>query len=285
VGPQIAVEVVGAAGLWPTLVDIPQLESALLNLCINARDAMPDGGTLTVETANKWLDDRTARERDLAPGQYISLCVTDTGVGMPPDIIAKAFDRFFTTKPIGKGTGLGLSMVYGFVRQSGGQIRVYSEIDKGTTMCLYLPRYTGSVSETTNTETATAEFGSGETILVVDDEETVRMLMAEALEEQRYRILQAHNGASALAILESNARIDMMVTDVGLPGGLNGRQVADRARQIRPDLSVLFVTGYAENAVISTHLAAGMSVLAKPFAMSSLAAKVRELLDNRQSKN
>ena len=147
-GPQIAVEVVGAAGLWPTKVDAPQLESALLNLCINARDAMPDGGCLTIETANKWLDDRAARERELPPGQYLSLCVTDTGTGMPPDVIAKAFDPFFTTKPLGKGTGLGLSMIYGFVRQSGGQVRVYSEVGKGTTMCIYLPRYSGALEPT-----------------------------------------------------------------------------------------------------------------------------------------
>jgi signal transduction histidine kinase len=140
VGPAIAIEVVGAAGLWPALVDPPQLENALLNLCINARDAMPEGGRITMETANKWLDDRAARERDLPPGQYLSVCVTDTGTGMAPDVVARAFDPFFTTKPIGQGTGLGLSMIHGFVRQSGGQVRIYSEVGQGTTMCLYLPR-------------------------------------------------------------------------------------------------------------------------------------------------
>jgi PAS domain S-box-containing protein len=281
VGPQIAVEVVGAGGLWPTRVDGPQLESALLNLCINARDAMPDGGHLTIETANRWLDERTARERELAPGQYVSLCVTDTGTGMTPDVIAKAFDPFFTTKPLGQGTGLGLSMIYGFVRQSGGQIRVYSEVGKGTTMCLYLPRHVGEVDEALIHDVEEIERGFGETVLVVDDEENVRMLVAEVLTEQHYRVLEAKDGRSALGVLESDARIDLMITDVGLPGGLNGRQVADRARELRSGLKVLFITGYAENAVISNHLEAGMAVLAKPFAMSSLANKVREMIEGK----
>ena len=218
-GPQIAVEVVGSAGLWPTKVDAPQLESALLNLCINARDAMPDGGRLTIETANKWLDDRAARERELPPGQYLSLCVTDTGTGMPPDVVAKAFDPFFTTKPLGKGTGLGLSMIYGFVRQSGGQVRAYSEVGKGTTMCIYLPRHTGVVDDDAAPEEAAVERGFGETVLVVDDEPNVRMLVSEVLTEQHYRNLEAKDGRSAFAILELGKRIDLMITDVGLPGG------------------------------------------------------------------
>ncbi len=278
-GPQIEVEVIGAAGLWPTKIDAPQLESALLNLCINARDAMPDGGRLTIETANKWLDERTARERQLPPGQYISLCVTDTGTGMTPDVISQAFDPFFTTKPIGQGTGLGLSMIYGFVRQSGGQVRIYSEIGKGTTMCLYLPRYYGEVQDPSEEEKDTVEAGFGETVLVVDDEAMVRMLVVEILTEQHYNILEARDAPSALAILESDKRIDLLVTDVGLPGGLNGRQIADRARLLRKDLKVLFITGYAENAALSNHLDPGMAVLAKPFAMSALANKVREIIE------
>jgi PAS domain S-box-containing protein len=282
-GPQISVEVVGSGGLWPAKVDPSQLESALLNLCINARDAMPEGGSLTIETANKWLDERMAKERDLPAGQYLSLCVTDTGTGMTTDVIAKAFDPFFTTKPLGQGTGLGLSMIYGFVRQSGGQVRVYSEVNKGTTMCLYFPRYAGSLDETTPSDHLVVEPGFGETVLVVDDESTVRMLIAEVLVESRYTVLEAKDGPSALRILESNRRIDLLITDVGLPGGLNGRQVADAARVGRPELKILFITGYAENAAVANgHLEAGMEILAKPFAMSSLGNKVRNMIDGKR---
>ena len=281
-GPDIAVEVVGAAGLWTVRVDGGQLESALLNLCINARDAMPDGGKLTIETANKWLDDRAARERDLPPGQYVSLCVTDNGTGMTPDVIERAFDPFFTTKPLGRGTGLGLSMIYGFVRQSGGQVRIYSEVGKGTTMCLYFPRWLGDAEAEDTASIEPVESGFGETVLVVDDDATVRMLIAEVLTENHYRLLDAVDGPSALRVLEARQRIDLMVTDVGLPGGMNGRQLADAARQMRPELRILFITGYAENAVVGNgHLEPGMAVLAKPFAMSSFANKVREILEER----
>lgn len=282
VGPNIAVEVVGAAGLWTVRADGSQLESALLNLCINARDAMPDGGKLTIETANKWLDDRAARERDVPPGQYVSLCVTDTGTGMTPDVIERAFDPFFTTKPLGRGTGLGLSMIYGFVRQSGGQVRVYSEIGKGTTMCLYFPRHIGEADGEPVAVSEPVESGFGETVLVVDDDTTVRLLIAEVLRENHYTLLEAGDGVSALKVLESKQRIDLMVTDVGLPGGMNGRQLADAARQLRPEIRILFITGYAENAVVGNgHLEPGMAVLAKPFAMSSFANKVREILEER----
>ncbi len=283
VGPDIAVEVVGAAGLWAVCADGGQLESALLNLCINARDAMPDGGKLTIETANKWLDDRAARERDLPPGQYVSLCVTDNGTGMTADVIERAFDPFFTTKPLGRGTGLGLSMIYGFVRQSGGQVRIYSEIGKGTTMCLYFPRWLGEADADDAAAIEPVESGFGETVLVVDDDSTVRMLIAEVLTENHYRLIEAGDGVSALRVLEATQqRIDLMVTDVGLPGGMNGRQLADAARQLRPELKILFITGYAENAVVGNgHLEPGMAVLAKPFAMSSFANKVREILEER----
>jgi nitrogen-specific signal transduction histidine kinase len=279
-GPNFSVEVVSAAGVWPIRVDPSQLENSLLNLCINARDAMPEGGKLTIETANKWLDDRAARERELAPGQYVSLCVTDTGTGMTPEIIARAFDPFFTTKPLGHGTGLGLSMIYGFVRQSGGQVRIYSEEGKGTTMCLYFPRHQGAVEDEAERANEMFERGFGETVLVVDDEATVRMLISEVLGESYYNILEAGDGPSALKILETGKRIDLMITDVGLPGGMNGRQVADAARVLRKDLKVLFITGYAENAVVGNgHLDRGMEVLAKPFAMSTLANKVREMIE------
>jgi PAS domain S-box-containing protein len=281
VGPDIAVEVVGAAGLWTVRADGGQLESALLNLCINARDAMPDGGKLTIETANKWLDDRAARDRDLPPGQYVSLCVTDNGTGMTADVIERAFDPFFTTKPLGRGTGLGLSMIYGFVRQSGGQVRIYSEVGKGTTMCLYFPRYIGEADAEDTVIAEPVESGFGETVLVVDDDATVRMLIAEVLTESHYRLLEAIDGQSAMKIIEARQqRIDLMVTDVGLPGGINGRQLADAARLLRPELRILFITGYAENAVVGNgHLDPGMAVLAKPFAMSSFANKVREMLE------
>jgi PAS domain S-box-containing protein len=282
VGPAITVEpLVGAAGLWPTLVDPGQLENALLNLCINARDAMPDGGKITIETGNRWLDQRSARERDLSPGQYISLCVSDTGTGMTPNVIAKAFDPFFTTKPIGQGTGLGLSMVYGFARQSGGQVRIYSELHQGTMVCIYLPRYLGQEEDADTTpDLADAPRAErGETVLVVDDEPTVRMLVSEVLEDLGYAAIEAADGASGLQVLQSDVRIDLLVTDVGLPGGMNGRQVADAARVARPGLKVLFITGYAENAVLSHgHLDPGMHVLTKPFTMEALASRIRELI-------
>jgi hypothetical protein len=281
VGPAIAVEVVGAGGLWGTKIDPSQLENAIINLCINARDAMPHGGRLTIETANKWLDDRVARERDLAPGQYISMCVTDSGAGMTPDVMAKAFDPFFTTKPIGQGTGLGLSMIHGFVRQSGGQVRIYSELGKGATVCLYLPRFAGPADDIDHPESPPmGNAGRGETVLVIDDEPTVRMLMVEVLDELGYAVMEAQDGPSGLRILTSDARVDLLITDVGLPGGMNGRQVADAARERRPDLKVLFVTGYAENAAIGNGLLeGGMRVITKPFVMSALGEKVREMLE------
>jgi CheY-like chemotaxis protein len=279
-GPAVTLEVVGAGGLWGTLVDPPQLENALLNLCINARDAMPDGGRLTIETANRWLDERVAQEREIPKGQYISLCVTDTGIGMSAEVAARAFDPFFTTKPIGQGTGLGLSMIYGFVRQSGGQVRIYSEINQGTTVCLYLPRHLGPTESADSSEHAgPSEGGDGELVLVIDDEPMVRMILVTALEESGYRVLECSDGAAGLKILASDVEINLLITDVGLPGGLNGRQVADAARVSRPDLKVLFITGYAENAVVGNgHLEAGMEVLTKPFTMTSLSAKVASML-------
>jgi PAS domain S-box-containing protein len=281
VGPAIEVEVVGQAGLWPARIDAAQLENAVLNLAINARDAMPDGGRITIETANKWLDERGARERDLTPGQYLSICVTDTGAGIPKDIVGRIFDPFFTTKPIGEGTGLGLSMVHGFVRQSDGQVRVYSEPDKGTTMCLYLPRYMGDIADDAPQDASVPELGSGETVLIIDDEPTVRMLMRDVLSEAGYRVLEAQDGPSGLRYLQTEPRLDLLITDVGLPGGMNGRQVADAARISRPGLKVLFVTGFAENAVLGNgHLPPGMEVITKPFLVADLAAKVSEIIES-----
>ncbi|WP_343210950.1 PAS domain-containing protein [Ancylobacter lacus] len=282
VGPQVALEVVTAGGLWPTFVDPPQLENALLNLCINARDAMPDGGRITIETANRWLDERAAAERDVPPGQYLSICVTDTGVGMPPEVAARAFDPFFTTKPTGQGTGLGLSMVYGFVRQSGGQVRIYSEVGQGTNMCLYLPRYYGAADAQAAVDAAASlpHARANETVLVVDDEPMIRMLAADVLQELGYGVIEAEDGPSGLKILQSDTRIDLLVSDVGLPGGMNGRQLADAARITRPDLKVLFITGYAENAIIGNgQVAPGMQVVTKPFTMEDFAGRIRQILE------
>ena len=281
VGPNIEVDVVGAIGLWLTKVDAPQLENALLNLVINARDAMPDGGRITIETANKWIDERAAKTREIEPGQYISVCVTDTGTGMTAEVMERAFDPFYTTKPLGQGTGLGLSMIHGFVRQSGGQVRIYSELGQGTTMCLYLPRYTGEMEdEVEDSAEAVPEAELGETVLVIDDEEPIRMLISEVLQEAGYRILEAGDGPTGLRILQSEARIDLLISDVGLPGGFNGRQVADAARQTRPDLKVLFITGYAENAAIGNgQLEPGMQVITKPFQMTALAQRVRAIIE------
>ena len=282
VGPAITVEVVGATGLWSTMVDGNQLENALLNLCINARDAMPDGGRITIETANKWLDDRAARQRDLEPGQYLSICVTDTGTGMPPDVQARAFDPFYTTKPLGEGTGLGLSMIYGFARQSGGQVRIYSEIGTGTTVCIYLPRLYRDDDDGEEEAAASVDAIIGtrsRTVLVVDDEPTIRMLVIEILEDMGHTVLEAGDGAAALRTLQTGAHIDLLVTDIGLPGALNGRQVADAAMALLPDLKVLFITGYAENAVIgSRQLEPNMALVTKPFPMETLALRVAELI-------
>jgi PAS domain S-box-containing protein len=281
VGPSIAVEVVEADGLWLTQIDPSQLENALLNLAINARDAMPDGGRITIETANRLLDHRAAKAHELSPGQYVSLCVTDTGTGMTPDVIRRAFDPFFTTKPLGRGTGLGLSMIHGFVRQSGGQVHIYSEVGKGTTMRLYLPRFVGDLEAVEIPgEEPRGEVGHGETVLVIDDEAAIRMLIVDVLEEAGYRVLEAHDGPAGLTILQSDIHIDLLITDVGLPGGVNGRQVADAARTTRPNLKVLFITGYAENAVIGRgHLDAGMQVITKPFSVMALGSRVRELIE------
>ena len=281
VGPAIHLEVVGLSGLWPALIDPGQLENALLNLCINARDAMPDGGRITIETANKWIDEAGGRRHDLAPGQYLGVCVTDTGTGMAPDLIDKVFEPVFTTKPTGEGTGLGLSMVYGFARQSGGQVRIYSEVGEGTTVCLYLPRHYGEADadEVARGLDDVEQAGQGETVLIVDDEPSVRMLVTEVLEDLGYTAIEAADSVAGLKVLQSDVRIDLLVTDVGLPGGMNGRQMADAGRERRPDLKVLFITGYAENAVLGNgYLRPGMQVLTKPFVLEALATRIRELI-------
>ncbi len=283
IGPSIHLEVINGEGVWPTLIDASQLENSILNLCINGRDAMaPDGGRLTIETANRWLDEDAARERELKPGQYTSVSVTDTGAGMPPAVIARAFDPFFTTKPMGQGTGLGLSMVYGFVRQSGGQIRIYSQPGIGTTVCLYLPRYAGQVvDETLQAAEPVSRSDGSETVLLVEDEVTIRQLLVEVLEGAGYRVLAVERGAGAMRLFEAGVKVDLLLTDVGLPGGMNGRQVADAARVAMPGLAVIFMTGYAESAIVGSGvLEDGMAMVTKPFELNTLVNKVRTMLDS-----
>ena len=283
VGPSIPIEVVGVSEAWTALVDSSQLENALLNLCINARDAMPDGGRITIETANKWLDEHAARQQSMEQGQYLSLCVTDTGTGMSKEVMARACDPFFTTKPIGQGTGLGLSMIYGFAQQSGGQVRIYSELGEGTTVCIYLPRHHGNSIEDDTSSQVTMLNRSEQvaTVLIVDDEPTVRMLLIDVLEDMGYAWIEAEDSAAGLKILQSNARIDLLVSDVGLPGGMYGRQMADAGCVSRPDLKVLFITGYAENAVLNNgYLAPGMAVLTKPFSIEMIAERIRSMIES-----
>jgi nitrogen-specific signal transduction histidine kinase len=280
-GERVELELVLAGGLWLTRCDPNQLESAILNLAINARDAMPQGGKLIIETCNTHLDSRyAAQQREVRPGQYVCICVTDTGTGMSPDIVARAFEPFFTTKPLGQGTGLGLSMIYGFARQSEGYTKIYSELDKGTTLKLYLPRHRGEANQDEGLPSLSGMHAAaaGETVLVVEDEPVVRGLIIEVLSDLGYEALEASDGPKGLEILQSRHRIDLLVTDVGLPG-LNGRQVADAGRALRPKLKVLFMTGYAENAAIASgFLEPGMQMITKPFAMEVLAARIRDMI-------
>ncbi|MEO7072634.1 MAG: PAS domain-containing protein [Rhodanobacter sp.] len=281
IGPSVQLEVLGTADLWPSLVDPPQMENALLNLCINARDAMPEGGQLSIETANCGLDEHAAATYELDPGQYVSLSVTDTGSGMSPEVIARAFDPFFTTKPIGQGSGLGLSMIYGFARQSGGQVRIHSELGAGTTVRIYLPRHDHMPADIAPESTAHVSQPGGhhETILVVEDEPSIRELVCEMLTEAGYNLLQATDGDAGLRTLQSPAVIDLLITDVGLPGSMNGRQMADAARVTRPRLKILFMTGYADDSTVGGgHLAVDMHVLTKPFSLDTLRRRVRDIL-------
>ncbi|MES3082930.1 hybrid sensor histidine kinase/response regulator [Sphingomonas faeni] len=281
-GEQIELEMVLAGGLWTTLCDPNQLENSLLNLVINARDAMPHGGKLTIETCNAHLDDHfAASQRDVRPGHYVCICVSDTGTGMSADTIAKAFEPFFTTKPIGQGTGLGLSMIYGFARQSEGYAQIYSELGQGTTIKLYLPRHYGEAEQDEALPGLTQEHvtDAGEIVLVVEDDSVVRALIVEVLGELGYQAIEAHDGPAGLERLRTMERVDLLVTDIGLPG-LNGRQVADAGRALRPDLRVLFMTGYAENAALASgFLEPGMSMITKPFAMEALATQIRTMIE------
>ena len=283
-GPAVQLQVLYTEDIWTVLVDPPQLESALLNLCINARDAMPDGGQITVETTNRWVDQAAARQHQIPEGPYLAVCVTDTGTGMTPDVIAQAFDPFFTTKPIGEGTGLGLSMIYGFAQQSGGYVRIESKVGVGTTVCIFLPRHFGETpkAEIQVQQQAVPRAQDGETVLIVDDESSVRMLITEVVADLGYAAIEAADSITGLKVLQSNAHIDLLITDVGLPGGLNGRQMADAARLARPKLKVLFITGYADNALVGKGaLDAGMSVMTKPFPLETIGLRIRELINDK----
>ncbi|WP_207202866.1 ATP-binding protein [Pseudomonas sp. TH39(2020)] len=266
--------------LWVAEADPNQLESALLNLVINARDAMPDGGRLVVKTSNQHLDiGLTEAQSNLQPGDYVVLSVTDTGCGMPQSIINRAFDPFFTTKPIGQGTGLGLSMIYGFSKQSHGHVAIHSEVGKGTTVSLFLPRFAGDVPQDSPVDVQHAPFAqNGETVLIVEDDPAVRVLVSTVLSDLGYAYVEAGDADSAVPILDSGQRIDLLISDVGLPG-MNGRQLAEIGRQYRPDLKVLFITGYAEHAAVrGGFLDPGMQMITKPFTFDLLTAKVREMI-------
>jgi PAS domain S-box-containing protein len=279
IGETIDLSIVAADDLWTTLCDPNQLESALLNLAINARDAMPDGGKLTISTANARIDGVTADAPALSPGEYICIDVTDTGTGMSAEVAARAFDPFFTTKPIGQGTGLGLSMIYGFARQSNGHAMIESRIGQGTSIKLYLPRHHSEIAvEHAIAAKAAQHAATGETVLVVEDEPVVRGVILEMLGEQGYRTLEAVDGPAGLGLLRGDARVDLLVTDVGLPG-MNGRQLADQAREMRPGLKVLFITGYAESVAIADgFLQPGMEMITKPFDLGNLSRRVRTMI-------
>ena len=282
-GETIEVEVVASPNLWRAEADPNALENTLLNLALNARDAMPEGGKLTIETANAHLDrDYVSQHPELASGQYVSISVSDTGHGMAPEVVERVFEPFFTTKEVGKGTGLGLSMVYGFVKQSGGHVKLYSEPGQGTTVRLYLPRLTGAEAEEEEALPPPApERAREETILLCEDDIEVRAYSADVLRELGYSVLEAVDGPSALRVLErEDARINLLFTDVVLPGGMTGAVLADQARRQRPDLKVLFTTGYARNAIVHHgRLDPGVELITKPFSYADLAARIRDLLD------
>ncbi len=284
-GETIEIEAIGGAGLWRIEADPNQLELALVNLAINARDAMPDGGKLTVEAANVFADEQYTRASpELAPGQYVAICISDTGAGMSPDIVAHAFEPFFTTKEAGQGTGLGLSQVYGFVKQSGGHIKIYSEVNQGTTVKLYFPRLVGeAVEPEPEDDELAAEGESGETILLVEDDSSLRTYLAELLRGLNYKVIVTTNAQGALTVLlQDEKRVDLLLTDIVMPG-LNGRELGKRAQALRPGLHVLYMTGYSRNAVVHQgRLDEGVDLLQKPVGQAQLATRIRAMLDRVQ---
>ncbi|HYI40360.1 MAG TPA: ATP-binding protein [Allosphingosinicella sp.] len=282
-GEQVELEAVLGAGLWSVEADPVQLENAILNLAVNARDAMAQGGRLTIETHNASLDDSYVEDvpEGLRPGQYVMIAVSDTGCGMTADTQRKVFEPFFTTKEVGKGTGLGLSQVYGFVRQSGGHVRIYSEVEVGTSVKIYLPRArAGVLAEQPDMRPEPAAISGDERILLVEDHEDLREHVAGILTDLGYRVVTAADGPTALAAMEGGSDFDLLLTDVVLPGGMNGRQIANRALQLRPGLKILFMTGYTQNAIVHDgRLDAGVALISKPFTYDQLGSKVRAELD------
>ncbi|AUW59465.1 histidine kinase [Sphingobium sp. SCG-1] len=285
IGDDMRIETVFAGGLWASIVDPHQLENAILNLCVNARDAMPGGGKLTIETSNAHLDDTyAAAHEEVRAGQYVMISVSDTGTGMPPEVIDRAFEPFFTTKGVGKGTGLGLSQVFGFIKQSNGHMKIYSEPGQGTTVKLYLPRFFGSTDELQDKAEVTERSDlpaamDGEIVLVVEDEERVRHVSVDGLRDLGYTVVQASDAAQALQLLSTEQRVDLLFTDVVMPD-MNGRKLVDQALVGRPDLKVLYTTGYTRNAIVHNGmLDAGVALLSKPFTLTQLARKVRQVLD------
>ena len=283
-GETVSVETVLGAGLWQVEADANELEATILNLAVNARDAMPEGGRLTIETANTHIDEAyAANYAEVAAGQYVCISISDTGTGMDEETLGRAFEPFFTTKPVGKGTGLGLSQVYGFVKQSAGHVKIYSEVEQGTTVKIYLPRLVaiGTTDAESESDPAILDGDGEETILVLEDDDDVRTYSVEILREQGYRVVEAHDGPSALRLLERQGRVDLLFTDVVLPGGMTGAQVADQARKLKPGLKVLFTTGYARNAIIHQgRLDKGVKLITKPFSSTDLAARIRDVLDD-----
>jgi two-component system NtrC family sensor kinase len=279
-GEDVSLEIVGGGGVWPVEADAAELDAAILNLAVNARDAMPEGGKLTIEASNSYLDDSYCRQNaDVQPGQYVQIAVTDTGSGMPKDVIERAFEPFFTTKESGQGTGLGLSQVYGFVKQSGGHVKIYSEAGEGTTIKIYLPRFFGRASAAEEKAAAPRRGRSGESVLVVEDDSDVRDYVVETLASLGYKVFEAGEAESALRLLDENPSVHLLLTDVVMPG-MNGRKLAEEARLRRPDLKILYMTGYSRNAIMHQgRLDIGVDLLQKPISSEQLASAVRRMLD------
>jgi nitrogen-specific signal transduction histidine kinase/CheY-like chemotaxis protein len=278
-GENIQLETIGGAGLWKVEVDASEMESTLLNLALNARDAMPEGGKLTIETGNAYLDEAYCREHEgIVPGQYVLIAVSDSGAGMSTETIDRAFEPFFTTKEAGKGTGLGLSQVYGFMKQSGGHVKIYSEPGEGTTIKLYLPRREGDEIVASGDDDLNAERGGGETILIVEDDDGVRQYASEILRDLNYQVIEAKDSASALRLLDADKKFDLLLTDVVLPGK-NGRELANEVERRRPGTKIIFMTGYSRNAIVHQgRLDPGIELIPKPLTERVLARKIRQLL-------
>ncbi|MGB9053603.1 MAG: ATP-binding protein [Pseudolabrys sp.] len=283
-GENIELETISGAGLWNVEVDASEMESTLLNLALNARDAMPTGGKLTIETSNAYLDDEYCREHEgILPGQYILVAITDSGAGMSAETIDRAFEPFFTTKEAGKGTGLGLSQVYGFMKQSGGHVKIYSESGEGTTIKLYLPRREGNELVISGDDDLNSERGGGETILIVEDDDGVRQYASEILRDLNYQIIEAKDSATALRLLDADKKFDLLLTDVVLPGK-NGRELANEVERRRPGTKIIFMTGYSRNAIVHHgRLDPGIELIPKPLTERVLARKIRQVLDRPSS--